>query len=74
MTLAIFANYPRHFLRITLAICVNYPRHPHYCDLNYPRLYIELPSPFDLFSKRDYRITRPRILTIMYSHLWWHYC
>ena len=63
---AIFTNYPRHFcelpspfVRITLAICENYPRHPHNNALKHPRLYIESPSPYDLFSQRDYRVTRP---------------
>ena len=56
ITLAISTNYPRHlyelpspFLRITLAICANYPRHPHNNALNHPRIYIESPSPIDLF-------------------------
>ena len=73
ITLVICANYHRHlyelpspFVRITLAIFANYPRHPDNNVLNHPRLYIELPSPFDLFSRPDYRNTRPRILKIMY--------
>ena len=81
ITLAIFANYPPHFyelpspfVRITLAIFANYPRHPHNNALNHPGLYIESPSPFDLFSQRDYRVTRPWILETMFPYKWWHYC
>ena len=51
-------NYPRPFyelsswfLWITLDIFANNPRrHPDNNVLDHPRLYIELPSPFDLFS------------------------
>ena len=66
LILAIFTIYPRHFLRRTLAICANYLRHPHNNTLNHHILYIESPSPFHLFSQRDYRVTRPWILKLCF--------
>ena len=47
-------------VRIGLAIFANYPR--HVCELPSPPR--KLPSPFDIFSERDYRFTSPLILKL----------